>query len=240
MIVFGHNNFRMRSYTHEQVGLPESYNAYTIEVRQRYGHIFWIPLFPIGQIWGLRKHADGQLYEMPASVKEHVRQNVKVPGVSIWAFSGLLLVGLIGVIAMISNMVQQAHMNSVMKELHAAEYKNSMSIIADPKQGDTYNFLDKNSYESKKFIVSTIAPDKLEMEQDSYKDVPEEESRIWIKRADLKSYMSEDEDRDFRGMAIPGIKDGKYVLENVERGVYEEKPPETERSGDGAKEAKDK
>src|SRR5690349_6696147 len=141
MIVFGHNNFRMRSYTPTELGLPPEFNAYNIEIRQRYAHIFWIPLFPIGKIWGLRKHADNELYEMPASVRAHVEQAVKVPTVSIWAFTGLMLIGLVGIIGMISAYVSQVQMESRMQEYYKEEYNAKLAIVNEPQLGDRYTFM---------------------------------------------------------------------------------------------------
>src|SRR5215831_13773647 len=64
MIVYGHNSFALNTCKPSQLGLPiEADKLYIIERRQRYFHLFWIPVFGIGKIWVLRKHTDGELYE---------------------------------------------------------------------------------------------------------------------------------------------------------------------------------
>lgn len=68
-----------------------------MNVFQRYAHIFWIPMFPIGKT-GISQcqHCKQilKLKEMPASVKlgyENLKTHAKIP---LWAFSGLLVIAL--------------------------------------------------------------------------------------------------------------------------------------------------
>ncbi|GCC50845.1 hypothetical protein SanaruYs_10640 [Chryseotalea sanaruensis] len=64
MIVFGHNSFTLNSCKPSQLGLPDHLDAeFTIERRQRYAHIFWIPTFGIGKIWALRKKNSDNLFQ---------------------------------------------------------------------------------------------------------------------------------------------------------------------------------
>jgi len=63
MIVFGHNSFLLNECKPSQLGMAPDLDAvYTIERRQRYAHLFWIPVFGIGKIWALRKRSDNNLY----------------------------------------------------------------------------------------------------------------------------------------------------------------------------------
>ena len=70
MIVFGHNSFLLNSCKPSQLGMsPDMDKQYTIERRQRYFHLFWIPFFGIGKIWALRKAGDSNLYQPTAELE---------------------------------------------------------------------------------------------------------------------------------------------------------------------------
>jgi hypothetical protein len=68
-----------------------------MNVFQRYAHIFWIPMFPIGKTGVsqcLHCRQILKLKEMPASVKlgyDNLKTHAKIP---VWTFSGLLLIAL--------------------------------------------------------------------------------------------------------------------------------------------------
>ena len=68
-IVFGHNNFLIKSYTPAELGIPPSdkLNGIVFEVRQHYFHLFWIPFFGIGKIYVIRRTGDSGMYQMPSS-----------------------------------------------------------------------------------------------------------------------------------------------------------------------------
>lgn len=62
-IVFGHNNFVIKRVDPKELGLednPQLKNA-EIQLIQRYAHLYFIPVFPIGRDWIIRR--DGISYE---------------------------------------------------------------------------------------------------------------------------------------------------------------------------------
>ena len=68
-IVFGHNNFRVKALAPVEIGITDTdYKQYMFELRQKYAHLFWIPIFPLSQIWVLRK-PNGQLYDCPKDIE---------------------------------------------------------------------------------------------------------------------------------------------------------------------------
>lgn len=88
-IFFGSRHFKIRDlYPHELRLLNNT--DLNIEIRQKYFHIYWIPLFGLGKIWLIRK--DDQLYELPIQyIQEIKRQNIKVR--SPWyTYAGPLLI----------------------------------------------------------------------------------------------------------------------------------------------------
>ena len=68
-LVFGWNNFHIKSYKPSELGLPvELDEQLTIERRQKYFHLMFIPTFSLGQTWSVRKRGDSALYEVPAQM----------------------------------------------------------------------------------------------------------------------------------------------------------------------------
>jgi len=82
-IVFGSNNFKIKSFDpyHFDLSKTPDSSDFTIEVRQKYFHLFWIPFFGIGKVWVLRKGK--QLYDLPAMYADEIRKK-NVPVRSPW------------------------------------------------------------------------------------------------------------------------------------------------------------
>jgi hypothetical protein len=90
-IVFGHNNFLLKSVAPVEIGLiDKSFNNYKFEQRQKYGHLFWIPFIPLGKIWVVKK-PDGKLYQCPLGIETDLQQRYPAR-TSIWAWTGPLLI----------------------------------------------------------------------------------------------------------------------------------------------------
>jgi len=77
-IVFGQRNFKIKHLDPHEIGLTTERNLnYSIEIRQNYFHVYWIPFFGTGKIWGIRR--DGNLYEIPPEfLYEIKRKQIKV------------------------------------------------------------------------------------------------------------------------------------------------------------------
>src|SRR5690349_9358749 len=90
-IVFGWNTFKIRSFSLPELGIKEE-PGISIEARQKYFHLFWIPFFSMGRKWAVRK--GGQLYELPQSLETLVKTSsatsaVKTP---FYTYAGPLLI----------------------------------------------------------------------------------------------------------------------------------------------------
>ena len=125
MIIYGWKSTHLKQELLAQ-GCPTcgKHNTITMAVFQRYAHIFWIPLIPIGKQGVSRcQHCGDTLdhTQMPSSLKKtygEVKTRSKVP---LWTFSGLaILSGL--VIAGVVNGRQKTARNEAM--------------IAAPHEGD--------------------------------------------------------------------------------------------------------
>ena len=115
MIVWGHNNFLLKTVQPSDLGIfDKSYNGITFELRQKYGHLFWIPFIPIGKIWVMRK-GDKHMYQCPNNIERTLEQQFNAR-TSVWAWSGpLLLIG--GFILFgISSTIEQAQREKRNKE----------------------------------------------------------------------------------------------------------------------------
>lgn len=96
-IIFGHNNFVIKRLSPKELGLennPEMKNA-EIQLIQKYAHLYFIPVFPIGQEWVLRR--DGKSYHLINNLQQQLLY--KYPSrvhVGAFALPIILILGLLG------------------------------------------------------------------------------------------------------------------------------------------------
>jgi hypothetical protein len=98
MIIYGMRaSLRKAEFITENCPNCGTSNSIQMTVFQRYAHIFWIPMFPIGKT-GVSQCAQCKqilkLKQMPDAVKlgyENLKSHTKIP---LWTFSGLLLIAL--------------------------------------------------------------------------------------------------------------------------------------------------
>jgi hypothetical protein len=97
MIIFGWNHFLIRQWLPHELGLthPDEQADYHVEVRQKYFHVFWIPFFPIGKMWGIRNYADDQLYDIRHDAMAHIEEQNVEPRAPWYSYSGLIILGLL-------------------------------------------------------------------------------------------------------------------------------------------------
>ncbi|QHS58619.1 hypothetical protein [Chitinophaga agri] len=64
MIIYGRNSFNAKTVQLSEIGIHEQVPGIVqFELRQQYAHLYWIPMFPIGSNWCVRK-SDNKLYEV--------------------------------------------------------------------------------------------------------------------------------------------------------------------------------
>jgi hypothetical protein len=72
-IVWGHNNFRLKAADPAEIGIfDKELSNYKFELRQKYGHLFWIPFIPLGKFWVIKK-PDGKLYHCPPDIEARLK-----------------------------------------------------------------------------------------------------------------------------------------------------------------------
>ncbi|HEU4716278.1 MAG TPA: hypothetical protein VFU15_00510 [Bacteroidia bacterium] len=105
IIVFGIRKFSIYTFSPSELGFTDpSWNGIQFKVLQQYFHLMWIPFFPVGKKWAISK-PDGKLYEVPHNILGHLGDpsaKVRTPW---YAFAGLILAGVAGIISGISNMM---------------------------------------------------------------------------------------------------------------------------------------
>jgi hypothetical protein len=64
MIIYGRNSYNAKTVKLSEVGVHDQVSGIVqFELRQQYAHVYWIPIFPIGSMWCVRK-TDNKLYEV--------------------------------------------------------------------------------------------------------------------------------------------------------------------------------
>jgi hypothetical protein len=247
-LVFGWRSFLLRSFSLAELGLPESASGpCSVEVRQKYFHLFWIPFFGLGKKWALRRGKD--LYELPIEIEAHLSQSrVKTPW---YTYSGPLLLLLAGVVFWGSDKYEQ-HRSAVYAEtsynekattlgrqLGALTSKDFIKVL-DPGRPyeDNSHYLKVDSVDNTNAYVRPFSTGKSEysmkpLEVEQYYEVTKNDyPLIAVPLARLKGAYSPDfaayRQPNHKGVDLLGTGLA-YEIQRVER-HYE---PQIERSGGG-------
>lgn len=131
-ILFGWNRFRLKSYTFQELNLPEleQFPNATFQVAQSYFHLFYIPVFPMGKRYDLVM--DKQLYHVPPSLMKMVDpEQIKVRGKwYAWSLPIAILLIFLGV--KINSWVEKSQARADAMELAQADLK----FFDNPEEGD--------------------------------------------------------------------------------------------------------
>jgi hypothetical protein len=238
MIVYGYNNFIIKSYSPSEIGLPleQGNEDIRFEVRQKYAHLFWIPFFPLSKMWVIKKPGDKNLYVMPDEIKRTVIAHMGKPGTPWYSFSLILLGVLVFMIFRISSIAEK-------KQWENDFYNNlekTKMLIEYPTTGDCYVFYhysDPGKYSSDKMIlkVNKYSDDSIQfisLYDDLYKEAESNDSYNYHESFDIagqnqfnptlvdKETLKQALKQEYKGSRQP-VKieplDGFYVLDKVDR-----------------------
>lgn len=150
-ILFGWNRFRLKSFTFQELNLPEleQFPNATFQVAQSYFHLFYIPVFPMGKRYDLVM--DKQLYHVPPSLMKMVDpEQIKVRG-KWYAWSLPILILLIMGVVKINGAVKQNQAQADAMELAQMEQR----FFDNPMVGDHIWFTNNNDleFDAEIFIV---------------------------------------------------------------------------------------
>lgn len=71
MLIYGWNSFVVGKHKPSDIGLEAEMDRDVLfERRQKYVHIFWIPVFGIGKVWVMRKTNDSNQYKVNDDVEK--------------------------------------------------------------------------------------------------------------------------------------------------------------------------
>ncbi|WP_265428930.1 hypothetical protein [Chryseobacterium sp. YIM B08800] len=205
-IVFGHNNFVIKRLSPKELGLennPEMKNA-EIQLIQKYVHLYFIPVFPIGQEWILRK--DGKSYHLINNLQHQLLY--KYPSrvhIGAFALPIILILGVLGYTGYekISQYQSERRYAAeienkavlLTKQLDSIDNKNSviMSFENDNYSEDNYAVLKR---EGDKFLLQKVN-EETEMNiphSISYylasKDEENTNDSIWVTKQEIKNSIA--------------------------------------------------
>ena len=127
MIVYGSRSKQLaKEITTEKCANCDTHSSIEMYVFQRYAHVFWIPLFPVGKTIATQCNHCKQVLkqkEMSSSLKQvayNLKSTAKTP---IWMFSGLALLAILITSAVISD--------------NKKKERNALLITA-PQSGDVF------------------------------------------------------------------------------------------------------
>ncbi|PSL43487.1 hypothetical protein CLV51_108179 [Chitinophaga niastensis] len=90
--IYGRRSLCLKAFQLADIGIASDVPDFVqFEVRQEYAHLYWIPLFPIGKIWCVRK-TDDKLYEVHEDLLPLLKA-LPHPAVSWISFLGPILIG---------------------------------------------------------------------------------------------------------------------------------------------------
>jgi hypothetical protein len=233
MIVYGWNHFKIKSFKPHELGIgKENETDLTIERRQKYFHLFWIPFFGIGKMWAIRKN--DKLLQMPEGTEDHLSSlnlRLRTPW---YTYAGPLLI-LAGIlIYSISESVDDYKSKVYAENQFEAKMLSFNNFIDHPSKVDFYHFEEINDYSNNVFMKVADFNDKAikfqlsQGEIEHYASTPGEISPgfsktpdstdfIWINKSDLKKYISTRySDQQFEGWAFPKKKKSShYKLDDI-------------------------
>lgn len=162
MIVFGTKHFKIKSFTQRELGISreEGLVNIDIQVRQKYAHLYWIPVFPTGKIYCFKRPGDDNLYELPLTIKQNLEfkhsQDIKTP----WYSYALPLLGLL--VALWFYVGDKISDISYENSFYLNQAKDKM-MAKYPTTGDYYAFEaydTKKGYNSKSIVLKVNSYDE--------------------------------------------------------------------------------
>ena len=240
MILYGWNNYRLTSVQPHELGIQRSANAdMSIEYRQKYFHLFFIPVFPLGKFWAIKQ--SGKLYEPNPQLKQQLESMNLSTKNGIWAWTGILLAIAGSFIYNIGSKLERISYqktSAANAAVLAGFFKNEKNTKALTSKMHAINyFIDSSTndeaYEKKKIDTSRSSIIKLYLnvlasQQDSLNGYNRKNTLVfsYIDHKKGRSYLADDyikkalEDGEWKGYsdtatvfaALQQLKDYKYLL----------------------------
>lgn len=149
MIIYGSNSRHLKTVQLQQEKCPNcgTSGSMVVSIYNRYAHVFWIPLFPIGRTGGSQCQQCKQVLEpkaMPQFLRmqyDTVMTQTKIP---VYSFAGLAII--------VALFAWGAYQGSV-------DTGNEKQFLASPLMGDVYHFKTESGFSLMK--VADVTPDSI-------------------------------------------------------------------------------
>lgn len=166
MIIFGTGSLLIKRFSPADLNISkdETGDHITYEVKQKYVHIFWIPVFPIDKIWIMRQNGTKQAYELPKKIQYLIEnekaKEIKTP-ITSWVFLLLIALGL-----------TLSGLGKLTKGIFRGKFKEQgtelmQTRIDYPVSGDYYTITNRNIYHNQSKNGGTTILKVLEDKGDS-------------------------------------------------------------------------
>lgn len=234
-IVFGWNHFNIKSFTPAQLGIgkEEDANQISIERRQKYFHLFWIPFFGIGKTWAVRKN--GTLYELPDAYERHIN-SLNLPIKTPWyTFTGPLLIIIGFAIYWLADTASRHHSNVVYHKQFDEKVLEFTEHVKEPTIDDYFQFDEIKNYSENVYLkvagyndtsikfqlpiknIKGYSPSAGEVAS-CFSETPDSiDDYIFINKKQLNNYIQRlYEDYNFKGAPLPTFNNtNRYKLEEI-------------------------
>lgn len=200
-IIFGHNHYCRKSITAEELGIPAPANVVRFELTQRFVHLFFIPVFPIGVSWCIRTD-DAKLYKVDGELRDHLRQ-IRYSWLSgLPAFIGPLIGLFVFGLYSINEIQEENRYNALVNAREQREHQQQSEQITLPSTYDYYHFEGKKrqyakvlDYNDTAILLSPAGKeyrgyeikDVVAMLRDSAANIPAE----WVSKHSLRKMMNQ-------------------------------------------------
>jgi hypothetical protein len=146
VIVWGSNHYRLKKISPTDIGLLDpSFNGITFELRQRYGHLMWIPIFPLGKIWVVNK-GDGNKYVCPTEIEDRLNAyGFRKSKLSVFAWSWFLIIGIVMLFLYIQGNIQEKKYAAYQEEQKVSSGQALKERVKELTTNDCLFFLNANS-----------------------------------------------------------------------------------------------
>jgi hypothetical protein len=165
-IVWGHNSFLLKTVEPIEIGLiGAEYNNIKFELRQEYGHLYWIPFIPLKKYWAVRR-ADNKLYHCTPELENGLKERFP-KRTSVFAWTGPLLILAGFGIAEISSKISHAQYEKEYATQFVVEANDLGTKVENVKENDFLLIATKDqgssSFDNQKIPlkVMRIKPDEI-------------------------------------------------------------------------------
>ena len=128
-IVYGSGTYTMQRFTPSELGLfDSSFEGYEFSIVRKYAHLYWLPLFPIGTLYAVKKPGEKDKYEVTDPSLISMMQEHKMP---FWKHLGGFALPLIAVAGFFLYNANERFEDYKSEKAYSVQMEETKQIIAD-------------------------------------------------------------------------------------------------------------